>query len=441
MILPPSIFDVASGLKEIEEEPLAEEAEEEAKAESLCAIVTQVFIPFLLAGMGMVAAGVLLSKVQHWQVFKMIPELIIMVPPLLGLKGNLEMTLASRISTQANLGRMETRGDQLRIARGNLALIQCQATVAGMVAALLAIGKSWAADGHINVSHVLLLGASAVLTAILASFVLATIMVFVVIVCRKFHLNPDNVATPIAASLGDITTLALLAGVATLIYVPLGNYSWPSPVLLGVPIIVLPVWVYISYKNPYTHDVLFHGWIPILLAIVISSGGGFILEYASSRYPGLAAYQPVINGVAGNLVAVQASRISTYLHLSADKGVIPGHERVCVSPIGIFFGTCAHARTARILMLILIPGQVVFVFVINRVEETGDSLNGAFIGLYLAAAIIQVYILLHMARVLVYVLWTHKVDPDDAAIPFLTAMGDLLGSGLLTAVYVTLEVV
>ena len=29
-----------------------------------------------------------------------IPELIILVPPLLGLKGNLEMTLASRLSTQ-----------------------------------------------------------------------------------------------------------------------------------------------------------------------------------------------------------------------------------------------------------------------------------------------------------------------------------------------------
>jgi solute carrier family 41 len=32
---------------------------------------------------------------------------------------------------------------------------------------------------------------------------------------RKFHVNPDNVATPIAAALGDLVTLALLSLVAT----------------------------------------------------------------------------------------------------------------------------------------------------------------------------------------------------------------------------------
>ena len=36
---------------------------------------------------------------QHWQVYKDISEIFILVPALLGLKGNLEMTLASRLST------------------------------------------------------------------------------------------------------------------------------------------------------------------------------------------------------------------------------------------------------------------------------------------------------------------------------------------------------
>lgn len=36
---------------------------------------------------------------QHWEVFKEISEVFILVPALLGLKGNLEMTLASRLST------------------------------------------------------------------------------------------------------------------------------------------------------------------------------------------------------------------------------------------------------------------------------------------------------------------------------------------------------
>lgn len=38
--------------------------------------------------------------------------------------------------------------------------------------------------------------------------------------------------------------------------------------------------------------------------MLISSAGGYILGLANS-YPNLALYQPLINGVGGNLVAVQ----------------------------------------------------------------------------------------------------------------------------------------
>lgn len=40
----------------------------------------------------------------------------------------------------------------------------------------------------------------------------------VIVVSRCFKINPDNVATPIAASLGDITSLALLSWIASMLY-------------------------------------------------------------------------------------------------------------------------------------------------------------------------------------------------------------------------------
>jgi cation transporter-like permease len=52
---------------------------------------------------------------------------------------------------------------------------------------------------------------------------------------------------------------------------------------------------------------------------------------------------------------------------------------------------------------------------------------------------LKVYILLLFARFIVYWLWSHRIDPDNWAIPAISAIGDLLGTGLLAcALYITL---
>lgn len=50
-------------------------------------------------------------------------------------------------------------------------------------------------------------------------------MVAVIIGSRKAGINPDNVATPIAASLGDLITLSLLAGVSSFFFCYRGQRS------------------------------------------------------------------------------------------------------------------------------------------------------------------------------------------------------------------------
>ena len=88
-------------------------------------------------------AGLLLDQVQHWEVFKDCPELFILVPALLGLKGNLEMTLASRLSTAANLGHMDGPAEAWEMATSNLALVQIQGLGVGSLAACFAMLMGW----------------------------------------------------------------------------------------------------------------------------------------------------------------------------------------------------------------------------------------------------------------------------------------------------------
>ncbi|XP_034251993.1 solute carrier family 41 member 1-like [Thrips palmi] len=410
--------------------------EEDSVAENVWLTTIQVFVPFLVAGLGMVGAGLVLDVVQHWDVFRVVTEVFILVPALLGLKGNLEMTLASRLSTQANLGIMDSRKEQWKLIAGNMALIQCQAIVVGSLAAIAAVVMGWIPNGEFEFDHALLLCASSMLTASLASFVLGMIMVAVILFSRWVNINPDNVATPIAASLGDLTTLALLSWIASMLFEAIGQNHWLAPAIILGCLFLTPLWGYIAASNHYTKEVLDSGWTPVISSMVISSAGGLILDFTVSNFKGIAVFQPVINGVGGNLVAVQASRISTSLHQRGHPGYFPpGTPALCLSPFAAFCGSGSHSRTARVLLGMVIPGHLIFSYTISYLHAGHTSFTAIFMLIYLAAAVLQVILLLYIAHVMTLWMWKEGIDPDNSAIPYLTAIGDLLGTGLLALAF------
>ena len=86
-----------------------------------------------------------------------------------------------------------------------------------MVAALATI-VSTVFGRDLHIAHMLLLGASSMSTAAIASAGLGTIMIIVIVLSYVVRINPDNVATPIAASLGDLVALGLLSVIAKWLY-------------------------------------------------------------------------------------------------------------------------------------------------------------------------------------------------------------------------------
>jgi len=125
----------------------------------------------------------------------------------------------------------------------------------------------------------------------------------------------------------------------------------------------------------FTKDLLRNGWTPVLSAMVISSLGGTILNQTITKFPKIASFQPVINGVAGNLVGVHASRLSTNLHQMKKYD----SESISMS----------SKETENLLLAMVVPGHLIFNLILAILSIGNNSMTVIFTGLYLVSALIQ----------------------------------------------------
>lgn len=59
-------------------------------------------------------------------------------------------------------------------------------------------------------------------------------------------------------------------------YIFVGKQLWLAPSIIGIFVLLAPLWMYISVKNKYTNHVIYQGWTPVLSAMVISR---YVLDY------------------------------------------------------------------------------------------------------------------------------------------------------------------
>ncbi|KAL0570401.1 hypothetical protein V5O48_011559 [Marasmius crinis-equi] len=331
----------------------------------------------LFTTLGLLFTGKLLDQVSHWRPMKTLDQLIITIPIILNLKGNLEMNLSARLATAANSGDLNNARTRKKVIFGNLALLQVQAAVVSFVAAALAFllglllprvaptqepiaraldlllrrrplprPKPSEPSRKVSFQAFLAVLTTSILSASLSSILLGSLMSGIILLCLRFSLDPDNIAPPIASCLGDLVTLCLI-GVTSTILVPFMH----SPSIFEIPVIIvlvllllLAVWVtclMLTLKNRHVRPLLSQGWTPLFGAMIISSGTGMILDMFVSRYEGFALLAVVISGLPGAVGAIFTSRLSTALHLESvhkrlsaqnghrneDEGSVPKNHR------------------------------------------------------------------------------------------------------------------
>ncbi|EDR11152.1 Mg transporter [Laccaria bicolor S238N-H82] len=196
--------------------------------------------------------GKLLDQVSRWRAMREVDQLIMIIPVVLNLKGNLEMNLSARLGTAANIGELDDPLVRRSMIVGNLSLLQVQAISVSFIASCTALvlgrfvpqnspmpvkgspaiknSTATARDIHnyttIDFRHaitlpstgtirksgfprLIMVASTAMFGACLSGLILGSFMCTLIVLCRKFHRDPDNIAPPVASCLGDIIILIL----------------------------------------------------------------------------------------------------------------------------------------------------------------------------------------------------------------------------------------
>ncbi|KAL1681082.1 hypothetical protein EV122DRAFT_206681 [Schizophyllum commune] len=453
-----------------------------------------------------------------------VDQLIMIIPVVLNLKGNLEMNLSARLGTAANTGLLDDEVEDVdernavedgrnvvslneeddggpeslaplpprppgpsprrQIITGNLALLQVQAAVVSCVAACRSRseGKGSRSDGGGNfdsdgnfdsretvdarpatttaapvcdqdggADDFIFLAATATASAALSALLLGAFMCALVVGCRRFNLDPDNIAPPVAACLGDLVTLVLIG-----------------------------------------------------LVSGVLSGTGIVLDLFVSRYEDFAVLAVVISGLPGSVGSIFTSRLSTELHAGAGRDGIkadimgagadeeqrglladeedgtpltarpsdarsakPSHRRTpssshARSPSSASFHRASHSLSSHYpptpgvpspqhphlstshhpvppspppltvaitLLLITLPVELIFLAVVRGLGWL--ELPLLFVGCSVVFFCVAVTISLLVAYHLTKLLWSRGLDPDSNALPLHSSLMDLVGQLLL----------
>ena len=164
----------------------------------------------LLMGIGEVFAGALFG--HSTETLDLLPGLIVLVPALIGLRGNINTTMGSRLGSAIHMGLISKNNfwnDEMKEnVKASLILSLFMSFIAGLLAYLTT--SIWG-----NSSWKII--PIAVLSGSIAGIFLAFITIAIILYSFKRGLDPDNVTGPSLSTFGDLITLGCIFGIAILI--------------------------------------------------------------------------------------------------------------------------------------------------------------------------------------------------------------------------------
>ncbi len=332
------------------------------------------------------------------------PLILIILPGLMGLRGNIFGAMASRFTTALYMGEMEPKLTDENVLRGIVLSVLLSITP---IFILWVIGMLRLGDVYSAVVILIIVISSTIFVSLLLGFSTA----IVTIEPFKRDIDPDMVAAPLITSMADLLTIPMLIAFVILYEVnSLTFYTFFG--VLTVTVLIL----FVHTKFRARDWKIFFEILGVLamLAVVQSITGNILEVYSDAIYASVlfsVAYPAVLDTL-GNYGAIIAAKTSTNLHLGTIEKFL---DKETISDIFSLFTT-----SFVVSLLINVIGIAVTMAIIKR----KTSLILPFLILF---PVVSVFVML-LAYVFAILFHRFNVDPDNVTVPTITTLADLIGT-------------
>jgi mgtE-like transporter len=393
-------------------------------------VFTLGFIGLVISSVGDLAAGATLGFMTD--TLALLPGLMILIPPAIGMRGNIFGALGSRLGTAMHVGTFELslkRGSMLRQNLvASLLLTMVMSFLMGAMAKFISVALG---VNSISIEDFVFIS---VLGGALAGGVIVLINILVASVGYRRGWDIDNISAPIITAAGDIVTLPMLFIAALIVTGSLGSVM--HSYIQVFSILFLAVSVYLAYraykmKKSETKRIIIQSAPVLLICIILDIAAGLTIENQIEglvTLPALLVLIPPFLEDANALGGILTSRLSSMLHM--------GTLEPTRAPNRTTWENFAIIYIFSLWVFTLVGVTSYFVAVILGL---GAPSLLQMVVLSLAAGLITVTILNLIAYYVAIYAYKFGLDPDDHSIPLTSSAIDAVGAISLMVMIVLLN--
>ena len=353
-------------------------------------------------------AGLVMNR--YVNIFVMIPGLLMVIPALIDMRGNVYGAFISRLSSKLHLGEIEDLHDP-KVKMGILSakmLAYSGALIVGTIAGIFSFIRTG------NAVYLMFIPAIILFTHLFTASTLTPLTAYIGVKSYQKGWNPDNVGVPLISSVGDLASVVFILLSAFLL---LQIFDYPSlialvliSILLYVFLIGRRMWKDAEGKRVYTQS------LPIIIAVGLLEliTGGL---WEGNKIGIILLVLPSVLETLGNIGSVFSSRLSSFIYLGVvEPAAVPKGKKMRTEMLSIL------ALSSIIYALIS-----VFVFLV--------TLDIRAVAMVLISAYSALLILVMLSYYLTVGSLKMKLDPDNVVVPVITTLADIIGTVLIILSY------